>query len=351
MSIDGNEQYEYCPRCDANLTLQKGYSNDLTYWVCKGCGEMLINPEVDTDDDIAWICDQCGAMLNVQDGFDKTSDSWTCTECGFENSIDEKNLYDTEESYIADLHNPYRGLSDEEVLYLSSYCEEDSITDKANVLIVSEPDTGKHYIKKYLTVYDKSIYEYLKEHPVDHMPRILYLAEGSNCLIVLEEYIEGRTVEELIGSGSLSSEQSLNIARSVCEILKTIHYLPSPIVHRDIKPSNVIVTDSGEVFLLDMNAAKWYEPDKLDDTNYFGTLYYAAPEQLGYGLTTSSAKSDIYAVGILLNVMLTGRLPKYKRASEPVWSVIEKCITLDAEGRYSACELLDALESIDAERG
>lgn len=249
MNNDSNEQYEYCPRCDANLTLQKGYSNDLPYWVCKGCGEMLINPEVDADDDIAWICDHCGAMLNVQSGFDKALDKWVCTKCGFENAIDEKNLYDTEESYIADLHNPYRGLSDEEVLYLSSYCEENSIADKANVLIVSDPDTGKRYIKKYLTVYDKSIYEYLKDHPVDHMPRIEYLAEGSNCLVVLEEYIEGSTVEALVGASSLTYEQSLRIARSVCEILKTIHNLPNPIVHRDIKPSNVIVTDSGDVLL------------------------------------------------------------------------------------------------------
>lgn len=41
--------HEFCPRCEANITLQKGYRNDLPYWVCKGCGEMLINPEVDGD--------------------------------------------------------------------------------------------------------------------------------------------------------------------------------------------------------------------------------------------------------------------------------------------------------------
>ena len=57
------EPYEFCPKCDANLTLQKGYRNDLPYWICKGCGEMLINPEVEGD--IAWICDQCGSMLII----------------------------------------------------------------------------------------------------------------------------------------------------------------------------------------------------------------------------------------------------------------------------------------------
>ncbi|MBQ1894182.1 MAG: hypothetical protein II167_00640, partial [Clostridiales bacterium] len=49
--LSANE-HEFCPRCDANLTLQKGYINTLPYWVCKGCGEMLINPEVQADSDI-----------------------------------------------------------------------------------------------------------------------------------------------------------------------------------------------------------------------------------------------------------------------------------------------------------
>ena len=62
-------EHEFCPRCEANLTLQKGYDPSLPFWVCLGCGEMLINPEVDTDTDIAWICDGCGHMLNIQKGF------------------------------------------------------------------------------------------------------------------------------------------------------------------------------------------------------------------------------------------------------------------------------------------
>ena len=58
---------EFCPRCDANLTLQRGYRNDLPYWECKGCGEMLINPNIDTETNVVWLCDECGAMLNCAD--------------------------------------------------------------------------------------------------------------------------------------------------------------------------------------------------------------------------------------------------------------------------------------------
>ena len=132
--------------------------------------------------------------------------------------------------------------------------------------------------------------------------------------------------------------------------IKEIHNLPSPLVHRDIKPANVIVTDSGEVYLLDMNVARWEVPGKSGDTNFFGTWNYAAPEQLWYGLKASSAKSDIYALGVLLNVMLTGAIPKERHADEPVWPVIEKCISLEADARYSAEELLHALEEISGGR-
>ena len=52
---DPSLNHEFCPKCEANLTLQKGYDNALPYWVCKGCGEMLINPSLDTDSDIVPI--------------------------------------------------------------------------------------------------------------------------------------------------------------------------------------------------------------------------------------------------------------------------------------------------------
>ena len=336
--------YEYCPRCDANLTFQKGYSNDLPYWICLGCGEMLINPEVETDTNIAWICDGCGAMMNIQPGFSEDCGTWTCTECGCENKIDGSELYLSEEEYQTARQDPYRGLTNEEALRLLHYHEEEKVGGREDILLVRHVETGIPYIEKLLTVYNREIYDWLMAHPIARMPRIVDLLESENRLIVIEEYIDGQTVEELLENGPLPEAEAVRIACSVCEVLDELHHLSTPIIHRDIKPSNIIVTPEKGVYLLDMNAAKWYDPDKSDDTRHMGTQHYAAPEQAGFGLTASSEKSDIYAAGMLLNVMLTGTFPKEKRPAGRVWDIIERCIRLEADERYTARELREALE-------
>lgn len=348
-SLQNKNYHEFCPRCEANLTLQKGYDNSLPYWICKGCGEMLINPEVDTDTNISWICDGCGAMLNIQDGFNEDCGEWKCTECGHVNKIDISELYLSEDEYQASLRDPYKGLSDEDILALSLYREEQFVWNRDDVVIVRKSDSGDFYIKKLLTTYDKTVYEFLSEHPITHMPRIHEIYESNNCLIVIEEYIKGRTVEDMLSNGPLSEMDAVDITKAICDILHKLHNLPTPVIHRDIKPSNIMVTEDDTVYLLDMNVAKWYDPDKNDDTRYLGTEYYAAPEQVGYGMSSSSPKTDIYALGILLNVMLTGSYPKEVRASEKYWGIIERCISLDARNRYTAAELKAELDRITGE--
>ena len=337
--------YEYCSRCDANLTLQKGYDNSLPYWICKGCGEMLINPTIDSD--VAWICDKCGAMMNIQPGFSEDCEEWACTECGFVNRISDSELYTSEDEYQAEQHNPYKGLPDEDILKLSCYEEGWVLEGKPNITLVRDPDTRNIFVKKCLTTYNKSVYEYLLTHPIKHMPKIKELYESSTCLIVIEEFIEGDTIADHIGQHLFLQDIAVRIAKSVCEILDELHNLKTPIIHRDIKPSNIILTDDDEVYLLDMNVAKWYVAEQTDDTNYMGTQYFAAPEQVGYGLSASSAKSDIYAVGMLLNVMLTGEFPKQKRAEGEIWPIIERCISLEASRRYTAAELIEALDGLE----
>lgn len=342
--------YEFCPKCDANLTLQKGYSNDLDYWICKGCGEMLYNPEIESEDGVIWVCDGCQTLLNIQPGFHNTCGNWKCTECGFDNKIDKSEIYVSEDEYQQSLQNPYKGLSDADLLEVLKYEEIRKLKDREDIVLVQDPEDNSFYIKKYLTNYDVSVYRYLLENPIEHMPKLKGVYEASHHLIVIEEYIEGPTLLEFVERGVLNEQNSLKIAYEICSILMQLHSLEKPIIHRDVKPSNVIISSDGILYLLDMNVAKWYKPEEKEDTKLLGTLYYAAPEQFGYGFSASSEKSDIYALGILLNVMLTGKLPKEKKADGAIWSVIEKCISLEPNLRYTATELLEELSTFIEEQ-
>jgi len=336
--------HEFCPRCEANITLQKGYDNSLPYWVCKGCGEMLINPEIDGD--IIWICDKCDATLNIQKGFDSSIGEWTCTECGFCNKTTSSEIYTTNDEYNSSLSNPYKGMIDSDVIELLKYEEICNIENHTNIYLVKDPETDRLFIKKILEIYDASVYRFLMNTSVPNMPHIYGVYEGSNNLIVIEDYIEGETVEEILSKDVILPDKAIHIAREVSSILKYLHSLEHPIIHRDIKPSNIIVSKDDKVYLLDMNVAKWYREGEAEDTRFLGTLYYAAPEQMGYGFTSSSEKTDIYAIGILLNVMITGKLPKEEKAVGDIWKIIEKCICLDPAGRYTDSELINALDDL-----
>jgi len=333
--------YEYCPRCDANLILQKGYSSQLNYWICKGCGEMLINPEVKGK--VSWVCDECEAMLNVQEGFSEDCGEWTCTECGHANIIDDSEIYETEDEYKASLNNPYKGMRDEDVIEIMGYDEIGNLAGREDVILVEDSE-GKLFVKKILETYDASVYRFLKDHPVFHMPRLYGVYEGVKHLVVIEEYIEGRTLAEITDNEMMDVNQAAYVAREICSTLQKLHGMEKPIIHRDIKPSNVMISNENEVFLLDINVAKWYKPEETEDTKLMGTPYFAAPEQLGYGFMASSEKADVFALGMLTNVMITGKLPKEEKASGEIWSIIEKCIELEADKRYSTDQLKCALD-------
>ncbi len=334
--------WEYCTNCDADLTKQKGFNADSLYWVCKGCGQMLIRPDFDWD--VIWRCDKCGNLLNVQEGFSEDCGEWACRKCGTVNPINKSGLYSSEAEYFSDASDLYYGLSDEATLELSAYAWIQDLNDGGNVRIVRHADTGKVYVEKILRQYDSSVYMYLMEHPVPHMPCIEAVYEGRDRLIVIEEYIHAATLADVLRDARLNMECAAEIAAKICEILDDLHNLPIPIIHRDVKPSNIMYSADGEVYLLDMNASKWYKEDETDDTKYIGTMGYAAPEQAGFGLSASSAKTDIYALGILMNVMATGHYPKEEKAPSPLYSVIERCTRLNAEERLSAAEVIDALK-------
>ena len=232
----------------------------------------------------------------------------------------------------------------QEELQLSYYKQISTLNASHNVFLVQHVETGKLYVKKILSVYDKAVYDELCEYPLENTPRIYAVVEDDSRLIIIEEYINGETLEEIVQrDGPLSESYAVQILMQLCVIVNGLHSYFPPIIHRDLKPSNVIVSNDGIVKLLDMNAAKHYKGSSGEDTQLIGTVGYAAPEQYGFG--ESSVQTDIYALGVLLNNLVTGDIPKRSLATGQIGHIVEKCTAIDPNDRYqNAAELFSALE-------
>lgn len=238
----------------------------------------------------------------------------------------------------------------EEELQLSWYQEVARIDEDRDIWLVQDVRDRKFYVKKRLTVYHAQIYRHLRQRPVAHTPRIYAAVEEDGVLTVIEEYIHGDTLRELLDrEGLFPTERAIDIAAALCRILEEFHSRSPAIVNRDIKPENIKLTPDGVVKLIDLNAAKWCDERQSQDTVLLGTKGYAAPEQYGFG--PSGVLTDVYAVGVLLNVLLTDRLPSQELASGPVGKVIRKCVELSPDARYqSAAQLREALEALNGRK-
>lgn len=237
----------------------------------------------------------------------------------------------------------------EQQLRLSYYREVADIDPEHGVRLVQDTRTRKFYVKKQLTVYNAGIYRSLQARPVANTPAIVLAEEDGQTLTVIEEYIPGDTLEELLDrEGPLPREQVIDIACQLCGILAEFHSRTPAIVNRDIKPSNLKLSPDGVVKLLDLNAAKWSDGGDRD-TVLLGTQGYAAPEQYGFG--PSSVQTDIYAVGVLMHVLLTGRLPGREPLPGELGPIIRKCVELSPAARFrSVQELHSALTALSDRR-
>ena len=231
----------------------------------------------------------------------------------------------------------------EDTLKLSYYKEIATLDASHNILMVQHTESGRTYVKKSLSLYNKDVYSELMAHPVVGIPKIFEALEYEEKLIVIEEYISGITLEKLLKEkGNLPEEQVRSYGEMLCDILTGLHSLEPPVIHRDIKPSNVILTDSGKLVLVDLNGAKLADPGQEKDTTLIGTAGYAAPEQYGFG--ASNTQTDLYAVGRLMTCLLTGSPENIEQCPDTIKAVIKKCIQLDPSKRYSsALQLKNAL--------
>jgi serine/threonine protein kinase/serine/threonine protein phosphatase PrpC len=196
-------------------------------------------------------------------------------------------------------------------------------------------------------------------HP--HIATLYEFFEVSGRPCIVMELVDGSTVEERLRlSGAYAPAEALRLFERVVDAVGYLHN--RGIVHRDIKSNNVKVTSDGMVKLLDFGIAKAPSSPKLTATGgVIGTMHYLSPEQLRGGVAV--ARSDLWALGVLLYEMVTGRMPfdgpgaaqiterilraSYTPASSinsavpvAVDAIIDRCLRVRPDERYASAEAL-----------
>lgn len=212
-------------------------------------------------------------------------------------------------------------------------------TDVSRVLVYRNKTTNKNVIVRYIKD-GVDIYEKLLKIKSNYLPQIYEVARGEGEAIVMEEYIEGMSVGDVLQGGLYTEEGIAQVCSQVCDALSVLHY--NGIIHRDVKPDNIMVTNNGVIKLIDFNASKEYKEEAVKDTRVLGTTGFAAPEQ--YGISQSDARTDVYAMGVLINVMLTGEHPSKVMCSGRMKKIVSKAVSINPNDRYQNCmELKEAL--------
>ncbi len=151
---------------------------------------------------------------------------------------------------------------------------------------------------------------------------------------MLEEYIEGKRLSDIISNNKvLDKKIACKYVSQICDALSFLHSIG--IIHRDIKPSNIIIKNDDTAVLIDLSIARFIN-EQESDTQALGTPGFAAPEQ--FGVSQSNKATDIYGLGVLLNIMLTGSHPSVDLPKGRLKKVIEKATSTQISKRYKNAE-------------
>ena len=197
------------------------------------------------------------------------------------------------------------------------------------------------------------------------------VAEASGLAFIAMEYIEGRALSELVTGGPLPIEDALRFGIDAADALAHAH--DRGVVHRDLKAANAIVSSSGRLKIVDFGLARRTEESRADETTFepqnpgmaLGTPYAMSPEQVR-GIV-ADARTDVWALGVLLYEMLTGArpfsgstvgelassilrdppTPLPRTMDSPIHEIVHRCLAKDPGQRYQrAMDVRLVLETV-----
>ena len=200
-------------------------------------------------------------------------------------------------------------------------------------------------------------------HP--NIPAITHFFTDNEKHYLVMEYITGETLKEkiqkLTADEYFPEEQIVEWGITLCEVLHYLHNLPEPVIFRDLKPDNIIISDKGELKLIDFGIARVFEGVKNKTASHaLLTQGYAPPEQW---MGKATARSDIYSFGATLYYLLTKIHPREEApnftppkklnpcVSEKLNDIIMRCLQMAMTQRYETVkELKEELEKVKSQK-
>ena len=176
-------------------------------------------------------------------------------------------------------------------------------------------------------------------HP--NVVRLHDLGEESGMLFLSMEYVDGESIAERIKrAGPMPFADARRIAVQLCDAVEAAH--GAGVIHRDLKPANVILAHAGPLKVIDFGVAKLAQLEGMTATNLIlGTPEYMAPEQIRGG--TVDARTDLYALGMILHEALVGRTPF--KGSSPIAVGFAACTQVVPPLRSARADVPDAWDA------
>jgi serine/threonine protein kinase len=165
-------------------------------------------------------------------------------------------------------------------------------------------------------------YQKYDDHP--GIPKIIKVEEFKGSMVLVEEYIEGKSLSEVLQDGSFAgdTDKVLELISQVIDILKKPW--EDGLVHRDLKPDNIIIKPDGSPVIVDFGIARDLNAETITETGFQPNSWkFAAPEQHFAKKDQISYRTDFFSVGVMAYFMYYGRLP-FGETSEDVKLCLSK---------------------------
>ena len=212
-----------------------------------------------------------------------------------------------------------------------------SASENSKVALVCKDEDETLYILKERRKADIDVLKHIIDLNADFIPHIYEYEQTDDIIVILEEYLAGKTLRELIEEGNIEEKKYLGILTDIINALGVLHKESPQIIYRDLKPENILITEEERIVLLDFDASREHKPEATTDTVPIGTREYAAPEQ--YGFSQTDVRSDIYSLGIVMQELASAsRLtPRVARLTQ---KIIRKATMFDPNDRYTNIEMV-----------